>query len=433
MRTNHGIALIASLIVLFVVATLGVGATFLAQMNLRIAENTRSQVMARYHAETGLDTALVILAREFRDRQGRFPTLTEFQALFPGTPDYELVSYQLFANDEATISIRGQVTARNAEHVAEARFRGVGTPATITREQDPRFGVGFVSNGTIFFPGNSTLDLNVWSGNEINFTGGKSSLGAGFWARTAGGHCEIGRTPCTTGAEPPRITGPNFAALREQVIAHHMALRRAATPAALCDTTITGNQTLSNQTNRIICLASGVRLILTGTVSNLVVIGDATNTVELQASTVPGGSEGMGVTIVSGTVNLDAGDQGQNTPTMSGQNTIVARNDIHFQKGVLSADRTARTLLATEGNIHLNGSGRRDIFATFWAGGQFRINGKIGDFIGTVVAATSAEAITGKGGVDRARLPQQLLNPFIPTIVTQQGFTDAGIRVLSRR
>jgi hypothetical protein len=207
-----------------------------------------------------------------------------------------------------------------------------------------------------------------------------------------------------------------------------MTLRGVATPAALCDTTITGNQTLSNQTNRIICLASGAQLTLTGTVSNLVVIGDATNTVVLRANTVPGGSEGMGVTLVSGTVDLT--DQ---STTMSGQNTIVARNNIDFRKGVLSADRTARTLLATEGDIRLNGNGGRDIFATFWAGGEFRINGTIGDFIGTVVAATSATAITGNGGVDHARLPDHLLNPFIPTIVTQQGFTDAGIQVLSRR
>lgn len=428
MRTNQGIALITSLIVLFVVATLGVGASFLAQMNLSIAENTRTHVVARYHSETGLDTALVILAREFRNREGRFPTPTEFRALFPGTADYQLVHYELFANDQGTISIRGQVTARNAEHIAEARFRGVGTPTDITTQQDPRFGVGFVSNGSIFFPGNSTLDLNVWSGDTIRFPGGRSRLGAGFWARTAGGRCEIGHTRCTTGAEPPVVAGPNFTALREQVIQHHMALRGVTTPAALCDTTITGNQTLSNQNNRIVCFASGAQLTLTGTVSNLVVIGDATNTVVLRANTVPGGSEGMGVTLVSGTVDLT--DQ---STTMRGQNTIIARNDIEFNKGVFSADSKARTLLATEGNIRLNGNGGRDIFATFWAGGQFRVNGTIGDFIGTVVAATSAEAITGRGGVDRARLPEQLLNPFIPTIVTRQGFTDAGILVLSRR
>jgi hypothetical protein len=444
MRTNQGIALITSLIVLFVVATLGVGASFLAQMNLSIAENTRTHVVARYHSETGLDTALVILAREFRNREGRFPTPTEFRALFPGTADYQLVHYELFANDQGTISIRGQVTARNAEHVAEARFRGVGTPTDITTQQDPRFGVGFVSNGSITFPGNSALELNLWSGNEIDFTGGKSSLGAGFWARTSGGHCEIGKIPCTTGADPPRVTGPNFAALREQVIAHYMALRGVATEEALYNETITQSQTLHNQTNRIIRLGSGVQLTLTGAVSNLVIIGDETNTVRLDADvnvrreeqgrgrdkkTVESCTdELMGVTIVSGTVNLES-----NSTAMCGQNTIIARNDIEFNKGVLSLDSNARTLLATEGNIRLNGNGGRDIFATFWAGGEFRVNGTIGDFIGTVVAATSATAITGKGGVDRARLPDHLLNPFIPTIVTRQGFTDAGIQVLSRR
>jgi hypothetical protein len=427
-----------SLVVLFVVAMIGLGATFLTDMNLKIAENGRTNAIARYNAEAGLDTALVVLAKAYRDQEGHFPaTKAELEAILPETNLYQLHAYELFSSDEGRVSVRGVLPNRNAEHLVEARFRGVAGPTelvtqTVT-EMNPLFGVGFVANGTITFPGNSTLDLNVWSGNEIWFPGGRSHLGAGFWARAAGGgDCRIGRLRCQNDAESPNVTGPSFAALRTQIIEHAMERAGVSTMSALCSTNVAGSQSLNNQTNRVICLNSGATLTLTGTVSNLVVIGDHTTTVRLSANTVPGGDEGLGVTIVSRTVDLTD----RNT-TMQGQNTVVAMHDIEFNKGVTSVDNTARTLIATEGSILLNGNGGRDIYATFWAGGSFRINGTIGNFIGSVVADTEAQAITGNGGVSYARLPERIINPFIPTITITESagvsYEDAGIRVLSRR
>ena len=60
-----GIVLVTSLFVLVALVGLSVGAFFLTNMNLRIAENTRAATIAQYNAHEGLDVALLILGREF--------------------------------------------------------------------------------------------------------------------------------------------------------------------------------------------------------------------------------------------------------------------------------------------------------------------------------------------------------------------------------
>lgn len=448
MKSRRGIALLASLIILAVVAMVGVGAYFMSGMNLRIAGNTRSHVVARYNAETGVDTALVIAARAFRDNNGVFPTPTEFADMFPqnATGGGDLVfqlepnGFKVFGDDEASVSVRG-LGPNGARYVAEARFRGVGTPVEVNTTTNPLFGVGFVTNGGVEFPGNSTLDLNVWAGTSIKFPGGQSRLGKGYWARTAGPtgtECTIGKTRCETNAEHPNVTAPDFTAQRQEVIATYRELHDPSddVPDAhdlsdICTERITSSNTSrANLTSAIVCLGPGVTLTLTGSVKNVVIIGDVSNTVRLLANTssLSADGTGLGVTIVAGTVDLS-----DKNSTMSGENTIIAKSDITFNKGVTSVDENARTLISTEGDILLNGNGGRDIYATFWTGGTYRINGTQGDFVGSVVSASGTIAITGNGGVDHARLPDHLINPFVPTVTTSESFTDAGILVLSRR
>jgi len=442
MRSRRGIALVASLAVLAVVAMVGVGSYFLANVNLRIASNTRSHVIARYNAESGLDHALIIAAREFRNSNGVLPAEDQFSTFFSGVPQVlgaQVVGYERYSDTEATVQVRG-FGPNGAEYVAEARFKGVATPSEVVTSNNPLFGVGFVTNGTVKFPGNSTLDLNIWAGDSIDFPGGKSQLGSGFWARSAGGDgatCQIGKTRCQTDYDPPNVTAPDFTALRAEIITRYRALLDPDDLVAdmpdlsdLCTMRISGSTSRANLTSAIVCLEPGAQLTLIGKVSNVVVIGDVSTTVLLKADTAPLDAEGkgLGVTIVSGKVDLSD----KNT-TMQGENTIVAKADIEFNKGVLSVDDSARTLIATEGNVLLNGNGGRDIYASFWTGGTYRINGTQGDFVGTVVAASGSIAITGKGGVDHARLPDSQLNPFIPTVTTVVSYGDAGILVLSRR
>src|SRR5690606_3354992 len=110
MRSRRGIALVASLAVLAVVAMVGVGSYFLANVNLRIASNTRSHVIARYNAESGLDHALIIAAREFRNSNGVLPAEDQFTTFFSGVPQVlgaQVVGYERYSDTEATVQVRG--------------------------------------------------------------------------------------------------------------------------------------------------------------------------------------------------------------------------------------------------------------------------------------------------------------------------------------
>src|SRR5690554_6151811 len=93
---QQGFVLITSLLVLVVLSAIGAGAFFLTNMNLKIAENTRSATVAQYNAHEGLDVALLILAREFYLRgDGSWPSLSELQARTPPDAEYEFLALSL--------------------------------------------------------------------------------------------------------------------------------------------------------------------------------------------------------------------------------------------------------------------------------------------------------------------------------------------------
>src|SRR5690554_2391877 len=94
MKRQEGFALIASLLVLLVLAIMGLGSIFLTQINLRIAENSRTGAIARFNAEAGLDSAFVVLAGAFRESTSVPSDIDEFRTLFP---DFEGGSFA-FAN-----------------------------------------------------------------------------------------------------------------------------------------------------------------------------------------------------------------------------------------------------------------------------------------------------------------------------------------------
>ena len=450
MRRHEGIVIVTALLVLAFVAVLGLSAMALSDMNLRVAENTRTQTVARYRSETGLDTALVLLAREYKNKNGVLPTKAEFETLFSGNSDYQLLTYTpTTPTDKVTVSVKG-IGPSGAEYVTEARIEGVFTPAVVTSEMDPRYGDGFVTNGKVTFNGNSNLELNVWAGNDINFTGGRSSLAAGFWARSADNQCRIGQIRCQTGQAPPNVDKPDFDTMRTSIAADTLTKagvtigvskddpnyaatvqsKLSAYCASPSSRTLSGTVTKNSTHDTVYCLAPNTKLTLTGDTSNTVIIGDDSTTVYLNADT--GKKSGVlkekGVIIASGTVDLtDSSHQ------MNGSNTIVAKKNIDLKKGILSTDNTVRTFIVTEGEVVLNGNGGRNINASFWTGKQWRINGTIGDFVGTVVTYEGGTGITGNGGVNLARLPDRIDNDYIPRITTTTALQDAGIRVLSRR
>lgn len=423
MKRQEGFALIASLLVLLVLAIMGLGSIFLTQINLRIAENSRTGAIARFNAEAGLDSAFVVLAGAFRESTSVPSDIDEFRTLFP---DFEGGSFAFANSNGYTVFPDGTVRLRivgygpnNAQYEAEALVEPQLQPVPGTTDRTI-FGEGFVSKTGITLNGNGTYDINFWSGGNIDIHPGK--LMAGRVARAAGTTCRTGgQGTCYTDQPEPDVPMPVFSTLRDEMIAK--AERDfPGFSMATCEYR-TGSFTGSN---RVICVPPGGSLTITGNVSNLIVIGDNSTTITIDAVT---GSttddEVPGLTVASDRIQFGG------NAAFYGTNTIAARADINFGKNVISHDEVARTFIVTEGNFVLNGTGASDMFASFWVGGRFEVNGTPNRFRGTVVA-NSTIIRNGGGSFHTISDPNGLDNEFIPDDPIAE-FTGAGLRILSRR
>ena len=433
MQRKDGFALVTSLLVMLVIAALGVGAVFLSNMNLRIAENTRTQAMARYSAESGMDQSFVILATSvLEEGAARLPpTQAEFQLLvndWGTTESWEVLAYThydgtgLNGADQAQLRIRG-TAPRDAQHVVEALIEAVATPAA-TPGGYTLFGHGFVALDHIDLAGTGTFDIPFWSGGDIDLR--SSTLVEGNSALAAGSTCRWGAPPrsCNTGEDPPPVAVPVFSDLRDAVWA---AQHEEPPETTVCEgVTETGTTSVGNTSGQLICLAEGATLTVTGNVSDLVIIGDESNTVIIDARTgQPGDDDVAGITVVSGTVEFGG------SAAFYGTNTIIAQQDITFGKNVVSHDGTARTFIVTEGNFELRGTGATDIYASFWVGGNFNYHGTPNRFRGTIVAGGTIFG-AGCGAFCTIMPPERLENEFVPSDdeATAAGW---GVWVLNRR
>ena len=431
MQRRAGFALTTSLLVMLVIAALGVGAVFLSNMNLRIAENTRTQAIARYNAESGMDQMYTILAASVLDETSAVLPLTQAEvetliAAWDTIDGWQLVRYRHSPGtgtngaDQAEIRVRG-TAPRNAQHVVDAFVEAVATPTT-TGDGYSIFGEGIVSLQNIDLAGAGTFDIPFHAGGNINLraatvVGGNSMI-------FAGANCRWGAPPrsCTAG-DPPEVEAPEFDVLRDAVIA-----AQNPTDYATCSTTglLSGSVTINSDSNRLVCLAPGATATVIGNVSNVTIIGDDTTTVHLDARTGdPSDDEVRGVTVVSRTVTFGSG------AAFHGENTIIAMDDITFGKNVVSNDGTARTFIVTEGNFELQGTGASSIYASFWVGGSFAWRGTPNTFRGTIVAVGDIFG-AGCGAFCNIQPPRDLVNEFVPD--GDAGSSGGwGIWVLSRR
>ena len=429
MQRRAGFALTTSLLVMLVIAALGVGAVFLSNMNLRIAENTRTQAIARFNAESGMDQMYTILAASvLAETEAVFPSEGAIDALVAAwdtIEGWELVRYQRHSGtgtngaDQAEIRVRG-TAPRNAQHVVEAVVEAVATPAR-TGDGYSIFGEGIVSLQNIDLAGAGTFDIPFHAGGNIDLRA--ATVVEGNSMVYAGGNCRWGAPPrsCTAG-DAPAVEAPEFDALRDAVI----AAQDTATYAACAAAPLMGNVTINSESNRLVCLGPGANLTVIGNVDNLTIIGDENTTVHLDARTGdPSDDEVRGVTVVSRTVTFGGG------AAFYGENTIIARHDITFGKNVVSNDGTARTFIVTEGNFELQGTGATDIYASFWVGGDFAWRGTPNTFRGTIVAAGDIFG-AGCGAFCTIRPPDDLVNEFVPSGDDSEA-GGWGIWVLSRR
>lgn len=429
MPRRDGFAIVTSLLIMIVIAGLGAGAVFLTTTNLRIAENTRSAMVAQYNAEAGLDLALVALATSYRS-DAALPSLAQLRARVPDIGGFEVTELAL-DGAQGIVRVRG-VGPNGAAHTTGARFEAVDAQVDVTADADPLSGVGFVTNGDIFLPGNGTFDLSMWAGGTVEATGGRSALGVGRVGRAAGLLCRIGRTNCNTNEPPPDVGPFSFDAGRT-------VLETEAGGADACTITLpasVGSYTLTAATDEVVCVGPSVHLTLLGNVTNTYVIGHESTRVSFQGDAAPATPDGVGVKIAAGRVELTGG-------TMRGENTVFAVDGLLLEKNVLSHDRVVRTVLATESDIRLNGGGNRNAYATFRANGTFCFNGTLNRFIGSVVTmsdpnvpdpiCSQPEGIRVSGSITEASLPDEVDNPNTPSTTTVSDVDAAGIKVLARR
>lgn len=202
------------------------------------------------------------------------------------------------------------------------------------------------------------------------------------------------------------------------------------------------------------CLAPNVRVVIDGTVSNTVIAGDEStsvifrDTAVMQPDTTGGATyDEMGITVVAGDIQFE---KGATVPTFTGENTIISKNDLVVPGGVAPNPLDCGTdcigsaiLFVSEYDIRINGNGGLPIYASFWAGNTFTVNGSSTYFAGNVWAygkdipgdcsspGASCSGIKINGSDTVIAALDNYGNPFEPPGPTT--YASNGLRILTRR
>ena len=164
MHRRQGIAIIAVLLIMLAVFTLGLGALFLSRLNLRMSENVRSNSIVRYNTETGLDASMIVL-EDYYVVYGEMPPgntppsiLSNLSVATVGPdPGFTVFAYDRIDTDTARLSARSTL-ANGAEHVAELLV-GIELDSNPSGGSAPN---GLRSEGVVRITGQSTyLDAGV--------------------------------------------------------------------------------------------------------------------------------------------------------------------------------------------------------------------------------------------------------------------------------
>lgn len=395
---NAGFVLVTSLLVLLLLASLGAGAYFLTNINLRIAENTRSSTMAQYNAHEGLDIALIALGREFYERgDGTWPSLAQLRARMPAGSEFEILALDFDpANAEGlqefgVITVRG-FGPRGARYETGARFKGETTPIPIDPEADPLFGTGWVTDSKIEINGKTEFLIPLWAGQSLEASATRVLASAGQFAHSgfigpSPATCKIqaqhSAVKCTSGQEPPKVPRFDF----DERLAAMTADSAACSQVIGSSTTINGNS--PHYRNATICLAEGVTVTLTGTASGLTVLGPRSAHLIIDGGSQPFGGEpdGIGIRAAVGTISFGS----SRSYTLSGTNTLFMASGINVSKLIANqlAGGVVATLIGTERNVKIDGGGNDQdgtLGATIWADGHVCKQGNGGlNFIGSML------------------------------------------------
>jgi hypothetical protein len=146
MRSSAGIAIISTIFIMVAVLALGIGALYLTNIDLRIAENVQSNAVAKQNAQIALEASLIALRETIKaEDAAEFPetftaptlTLVGDLPVTVGNPVYTRLS-----PTQATLRVEG-IGPGQASYLAEAAL------ALMPAETVAASGVGLVSQAAI--------------------------------------------------------------------------------------------------------------------------------------------------------------------------------------------------------------------------------------------------------------------------------------------
>jgi Tfp pilus assembly protein PilX len=163
MKSQSGVALVSSLLIMVVIMTLGVGSLSLAMMNSKIAENTRSNTQATASAEASLNAAILVLSQQYASSSDKkFPqSLTVPQ--INGSPAFasgDAVYTPTSDRSGYTLTIKGR-TASGGLHQSEVLVVSTSGSGSSTATGAGPLGKGINAEGTVTVNGSNTQYIDA--------------------------------------------------------------------------------------------------------------------------------------------------------------------------------------------------------------------------------------------------------------------------------
>lgn len=470
MRSENGIAIVATIFIMVVVLALGIGALYMTDIDLRIAENVQSNAVAKNNAYIALEAHLIALKEAVRQAD-----LSEFPESF-AAPSLTLTgdlpttvassSYARLSPTQATLRAEG-FGPGDASYLAEAALALVPTATTAVT------GTGLVSQGSIIigdWTNTRLIDAQVHGDSGFTFNNPNLSRVQRCTARALNGSCATfdfvdmaldenadsvpDNLPFTAAAglasytcnpatdarfcrmgRPTRLT--DAATLKPFTAQELLETERVRHS---CDLTLSSVPTMDNSadvvaagfiTGRTVCVTNGVLTFPSDvTLTNVRIIsrtGDIRFAGPASLSNVTLIAEAGVVSL--GSATLDSGfvysRQDLTVPstvTLSGRSTVISAGDIAFS-GVTqalgaAAEARVEIYVYADGGITLNS--RTPAFARFYTRSAFTVS-TTSCIVGSVEARSNIIANSGVC-IDAGLSPQA---------ARQQGSNT--VRVLSRR
>ncbi len=432
MKKQDGIALIATLLIMVAIMALGVGTMFLSTMNLKIAENSRTQAVAHYNAEAGMEAAIVRLKKDYEAATPKqFPAAGAF--VLPTSPDASTVTYQSVSytpyttagsRTQARVVIVG-TGPNNARYQTEALFASTSNVNTDPNTPpDPNsFPRGLVSEGRVTakgdhelinarIHGNRGFDLNgngkgytqctganldvctELSGTSIPISAGRKEIGDtyNYYCDAKGDLCDSEtRVKSAYLKDKVNIGAPPYVARRNLIFKTTSLLPATESSPQSCTRTVTALPT-TYTAGETICVSGNVNITNDRIYSNVNIIIKGTLTIAANVNLYNTNILSTGAMMIEGNATMNTSRLFSDTDVVvngnvpyTGSSTIAAGRDMTLKGNIEHTDTSSTDIgmglmsgrnFRAEGNMKGAGSkSQRLVNVAVWAGGTADVSG----------------------------------------------------------